>query len=242
MTFFGYEGLGCIYWHMISKLILAAQDVAWNASDDHREPLIELYQDLRAGLGTHKSPELYGAFPSDPYSHTTARGGARQPGLTGQVKEDVLGRLGECGVHVTESRLGFRGGLSRFVEPVGKPTEFNYVDFAGTVASDHRARWEPRRSRTAASRSCFAAATEPRLKLSWRRAQTTGSTDRRREPEPGDLQAHRPGLDASRSGPERPEPRLRLEPRQHRGSRSTRSTAGLTWRSITVLPYSPCAS
>ena len=132
MTFFGYEGLGCIYWHMISKLILAAQDVAWNATDDHREQLIGLYQDLRAGLGTHKSPELYGAFPSDPYSHTTARGGARQPGLTGQVKEDVLGRLGECGIHVTESRLGFRGGLSRFVEPVGKPTEFNYVDAAGS--------------------------------------------------------------------------------------------------------------
>merc|ERR1739841_49045 len=33
MTFFGYEGLGCIYWHMISKLLLAAQDVAWNASE-----------------------------------------------------------------------------------------------------------------------------------------------------------------------------------------------------------------
>ena len=23
-TFFGYEGLGCIYWHMVSKLRLAA--------------------------------------------------------------------------------------------------------------------------------------------------------------------------------------------------------------------------
>ena len=135
MTFFGYEGLGCIYWHMISKLILAAQDVAWKAPDAHREQLIELYQDLRAGLGTHKTPELYGAFPTDPYSHTPARGGARQPGLTGQVKEDVLGRLGECGIHVTESRLGFRGELSRCVHPVNKPTAFNYFDAAGSLRS-----------------------------------------------------------------------------------------------------------
>ncbi|MEE2939512.1 MAG: hypothetical protein VX460_03915 [Planctomycetota bacterium] len=131
MAFFGYEGLGCIYWHMISKLLLAAQDLVWNASDEHREQLIELYEDLRAGLGTHKSPELYGAFPTDPYSHTPARGGARQPGLTGQVKEDVLGRLGECGIHVTRSRLGFRGALSRFVAPVEETTEFRYFDAAG---------------------------------------------------------------------------------------------------------------
>ncbi|MEC8511120.1 MAG: hypothetical protein VX015_03165 [Planctomycetota bacterium] len=135
MTFFGYEGLGCIYWHMISKLILAAQNAVWSATDEHREQLIELYGELRAGLGTHKSPDEYGAFPSDPYSHTPARGGARQPGLTGQVKEDVLGRLGECGVHVAESRLGFRGDLSRFVDPVEEPTEFRYFDAAGAPRS-----------------------------------------------------------------------------------------------------------
>eukprot|EP01049_Picozoa_sp_SAG25_P021077 SAG25_NODE_7620_length_470_cov_0.991914_1_plen_97_part_10 len=27
-SMFGYEGLGCVYWHMVSKLMLAAQEVA----------------------------------------------------------------------------------------------------------------------------------------------------------------------------------------------------------------------
>ena len=28
-TFFGYEGLGSVYWHMVSKLLLATQETAW---------------------------------------------------------------------------------------------------------------------------------------------------------------------------------------------------------------------
>ena len=43
---------------------------------------------------------LYGAFPTDPYSHTPAGKGAQQPGMTGQVKEDVISRFGELGVEV----------------------------------------------------------------------------------------------------------------------------------------------
>jgi hypothetical protein len=31
---FAYEGLGCIYWHMISKLMLAAQEFALMADGD----------------------------------------------------------------------------------------------------------------------------------------------------------------------------------------------------------------
>src|SRR5208283_213827 len=30
-TFFGYEGLGCIYWHMVSKLLLAVQETFFRA-------------------------------------------------------------------------------------------------------------------------------------------------------------------------------------------------------------------
>ena len=30
-TFFGYEGLGCIYWHMVSKLCLAVQETYFRA-------------------------------------------------------------------------------------------------------------------------------------------------------------------------------------------------------------------
>ena len=36
-TFFGYEGLGCTFWHMTSKLILAVQETLWCAID-HGEP------------------------------------------------------------------------------------------------------------------------------------------------------------------------------------------------------------
>ena len=30
-TFFGFEGLGSIYWHMVSKLALAVQEVLWES-------------------------------------------------------------------------------------------------------------------------------------------------------------------------------------------------------------------
>lgn len=111
-TFFAYEGLGSIYWHMVSKLLLAVQE-AYTAARDAGEPaatLTELaaaYHDVRAGLGFHKTPEVFGAFPTDPYSHTPAHAGAQQPGMTGQVKEDVLARWGELGVEVRAGRLGF---------------------------------------------------------------------------------------------------------------------------------------
>lgn len=135
MTFFAYEGLGSVYWHMVSKLVLATQDVVWDAPADQRDALLAAYRDLRDGLGTHKSPEVYGAFPSDPYSHTPAGGGARQPGLTGQVKEDVLARLAECGIHVTGGQLGFRAGLTGFVTPLAADGKMGYFDAAGTAAT-----------------------------------------------------------------------------------------------------------
>ncbi|CAN0044150.1 unnamed protein product, partial [Discosporangium mesarthrocarpum] len=39
------------------------------------------------------------AFPTDPYSHTN-RHGAQQPGMTGQVKEEIVTRFGELGVRI----------------------------------------------------------------------------------------------------------------------------------------------
>jgi hypothetical protein len=111
-TFFAYEGLGSIYWHMVSKLLLAVQE-CYRRAREAGEPaervaaLAAVYDDVRAGLGFHKSPEAFGAFPTDPYSHTPAHAGAQQPGMTGQVKEDVLARLGELGVEVHDGTLGF---------------------------------------------------------------------------------------------------------------------------------------
>jgi hypothetical protein len=135
-TFFGYEGLGCIYWHMVSKLLLAAQETFFRAADAGAEPavlkaLADCYYDIRAGIGDRKTPEVYGAFPMDPYSHTPGHAGARQPGLTGQVKEDILCRMGELGLFVAHGRLHFRPRLLRREEFLREATPFRYFDVAG---------------------------------------------------------------------------------------------------------------
>lgn len=111
-TFFGYEGLGSIYWHMVSKLLLAVQECHQQAVSQGADPevirrLAEHYHALVAGVGVHKPPQQYGAFPTDPYSHTPAGRGAQQPGMTGQVKEDILTRIGEFGASVQAGRLRF---------------------------------------------------------------------------------------------------------------------------------------
>jgi hypothetical protein len=136
-TFYGYEGLGCIYWHMVSKLRLAAQETYFRAVEAQApRPLLrrlaECYYDIREGLGDCKTPQEYGGFPMDPYSHTPAQGGARQPGLTGQVKEDFLCRLGELGVFVKNGEIHFQPFLLRSAEFLAMPAEFTYVDVAGT--------------------------------------------------------------------------------------------------------------
>jgi len=115
-TFYGYEGLGSIYWHMVSKLHLAVLEVIEKAYQENADAsvisaLSEHYEEIGAGIGVHKSPEVYGAFPTDPYSHTPAHRGAQQPGMTGQVKEDVLTRKGELGITVNEGRLSFAPAL-----------------------------------------------------------------------------------------------------------------------------------
>jgi hypothetical protein len=111
-TFFGYEGLGSIYWHMVSKLHLAVYEVCERADEanvdkDVVKKLAKHFDEIGEGIGVHKSPELYGAFPTDPYSHTPAHRGAQQPGMTGQVKEDILVRIGELGIEIKDGRLSF---------------------------------------------------------------------------------------------------------------------------------------
>lgn len=135
-TFFGYEGLGSIYWHMVSKLLLATQETIFRAVDSEApqsllRQLADCYHDIRAGLGDRKSPAAYGAFPMDPYSHTPAHAGARQPGLTGQVKEDILCRWGELGVRVRNGEVHFRPLLLREEEFLTAPAPFRYVDLRG---------------------------------------------------------------------------------------------------------------
>ena len=105
-TFYKYEGLGSIYWHMVSKLLLAVGENIRSVSQDWltpnpaRDRLISQYRAIKEGLGLHKSPEQYGSFPFDAYSHTPAMAGVQQPGMTGQVKEDILSRWFELGIEV----------------------------------------------------------------------------------------------------------------------------------------------
>jgi len=136
-TMFGFEGLGCIYWHMVSKLLLVVQEVYFAALEQDAAGtaslrLGELYYRVRAGLGFNKKPAEYGAFPTDPYSHTPGHGGASQPGMTGQVKEEILTRFGELGIRVGDGRVRFQPTLLRVREFLREPREFRYLDVDGT--------------------------------------------------------------------------------------------------------------
>ena len=132
-TFFGYEGLGSIYWHMVSKLLLSVQETCLLAIENKESEvvigkLLDHYYEINEGIGVHKSPELYGAFPTDPYSHTPATKGAQQPGMTGQVKEDILSRFGELGVFVTKGKLLFNPRLLRKEEFLKTSKTFTFTD------------------------------------------------------------------------------------------------------------------
>jgi hypothetical protein len=135
-TMFGFEGLGCVYWHMVSKLLLAVQERFFAALDEGvgqevRQELGRLYYRIREGLGFNKTPAEYGVFPMDPYSHTPAHAGAQQPGMTGQVKEEILTRFGELGVRVSEGRVKLEMGLLRAREFVPGPRAFRFLDVDG---------------------------------------------------------------------------------------------------------------
>ena len=141
-TFYKYEGLGCIYWHMVSKLLLAVQEAMDRAAASGEDAAIverlrSHYRDIREGIGAHKPPELYGAIPTDPYSHTPGFAGVQQPGMTGQVKEDLISRLGEMGVAVEAGRLGFRAHLVNRDEFLKEARTFPFYGLAlepGTLA------------------------------------------------------------------------------------------------------------
>lgn len=132
-TFFAYEGLGSIYWHMVSKLLLAVQEVFFSAvahgeAERTIQALADVYYDIRQGIGFNKAPDVYGAFPTDPYSHTPAGQGAKQPGMTGQVKEELVTRLGEMGAMVGQGVLSFQPVLLKRKEFLVNASAFAYID------------------------------------------------------------------------------------------------------------------
>jgi hypothetical protein len=135
-TMFGFEGLGSVYWHMVSKLMLAvlesffaSLDQGADGATSHR--LGQLYYRVREGIGFNKTPTEYGAFPTDPYSHTPKHAGARQPGMTGQVKEEILCRFGELGIRVDNGTVRFQPSLLRAREFMAESRDTGYVDVDG---------------------------------------------------------------------------------------------------------------
>jgi hypothetical protein len=121
---------------MVSKLLLAVQENYFAALDQGADASVcqrlgELYYRVRAGIGFNKTPAEYGAFPTDPYSHTPKHAGAKQPGMTGQVKEEVLSRFGELGVRVDGGTVRFQPSLLRAREFVSEPRQFRFLDVDG---------------------------------------------------------------------------------------------------------------
>lgn len=136
-TFYGYEGLGSIYWHMVSKLHVAVSEVCEaavnnNESQEIIDALIAHHYEIGEGIGVHKSPEVYGAFPTDPYSHTPFNKGAQQPGMTGQVKEDILARISELGVKMKGGKLQFQPALLQKNEFLLQPTKATFIELDGS--------------------------------------------------------------------------------------------------------------
>tara|TARA_B110000902_G_scaffold143295_2_gene165239 strand:- start:140 stop:3568 length:3429 start_codon:yes stop_codon:yes gene_type:complete len=129
---FGFEGLGSIYWHMVSKLMLAVQEnffIARSQADDATaKQLGDLYYRVREGIGFNKTPNDYGAFPTDPYSHTPKHIGAQQPGMTGQVKEEMMARFAELGIRVSEGEINFDPCLLRPCEFIDTVKVFRFLD------------------------------------------------------------------------------------------------------------------
>ncbi|MDC0348700.1 hypothetical protein OAN28_05465, partial [Gammaproteobacteria bacterium] len=86
------------------------------------------YFEINEGIGVNKSPELYGAFPTDPYSHTPRGRGVQQPGMTGQVKEDIVSRFYELGFFVNEGKITFEPTLLRKTEFMSEEKSFKFVN------------------------------------------------------------------------------------------------------------------
>ena len=128
-TFYKYEGLGCIYWHMVSKLLLAVGETLQRAISYQPSVVSRLrdhYNAIREGIGSHKSPAEYGAFPFDPYSHTPSMAGVQQPGMTGQVKEDIISRWFELGVSVHNGQITFAPTMLTDADFINGELHFTY--------------------------------------------------------------------------------------------------------------------
>ena len=135
-SMYAYEGIGSIYWHMVTKLLLAVQEALADAvrrgdADVEVERIRKAYWRVHAGLGVNTSAEEFGAIPIDPYSHSPAHAGAQQPGMTGAVKEEILTRRRELGIAVADGQVEFDALLVRPQELLDAPTDWVVTGVTG---------------------------------------------------------------------------------------------------------------
>jgi hypothetical protein len=117
---------------MVSKLLLAVQEtILRTRSESSTGALIEIYTDIRKGQCFNKTPGVYGAFPTDPYSHTPKGHGARQPGMSGSVKEEIITRQVELGLSIENGQLGFDFLLLDRDEFLAAPSVYSYWSVDG---------------------------------------------------------------------------------------------------------------
>lgn len=133
-----FEGIGCIYWHQNAKLLLGVQDCLvreylLNGESENAKALLEEYIELTNGMGYRKEPKNWGAFPLDPYSHSSYNGKAEQPGMTGQVKEMVLARQRELGVIIENGVIEFHPFFVRDEEYLNQKSELITYDLNNKV-------------------------------------------------------------------------------------------------------------
>ena len=133
---YGYEGIGCTYWHMVAKLLVAVGEcviVAENTDTDEatRDRLVAHYHRVRDGLGFRMDAARFGGLPIDAYSHSDPDGRAKQPGMTGQVKEELLTRRMELGVRIEDGTIRFAPTLLPASEWTTSPIEWTIPDGDG---------------------------------------------------------------------------------------------------------------
>ena len=122
--------------HLFLKLRYAVQEIhaaaiADNANSEVIYRLRHHYVQICEGIGVHKSPLNYGAFPTDPYSHTPLGKGVQQPGMTGQVKEDVICRMRELGVYYSNGSIHFVPSMITENDVVNSDQDIMYTDVHG---------------------------------------------------------------------------------------------------------------
>ena len=112
---------------MVAKLLVTAGECFIEAdstgeSQEVIQRLAKVYHRIRDGLGFRRTAQQFGGIAIDAYSHTPAQRGAQQPGMTGQVKEELITRRMELGVSFQEGTIQFNPRLLAAEEWLPSPT------------------------------------------------------------------------------------------------------------------------